>query len=109
MKTIETMNANEYFKDHEHRPIFEELARRVGKTLDDIDLGERTEWPYWKYTWTEEEEEDWMKWLTDWMYKNRRTLEMSYASKKMIREKIVPFWVLIYGWKKTSKAEEERG
>ena len=99
------MKANEFLKDHVHRPIFEEMARRIGKTLDEIELGDAGEWPYWQYMWTVEEEEEFREWLTDWMYKNRRKLEMGSARKKWIKDHEVPMLILLYSWK--YKGEED--
>lgn len=95
------MTAKEFFKDEspEYVEMFAELARRVGTTLDDIDLGDDKAWPYAEYTWTRDEEKDYEKWLVGHIYKYRRKLEISYATKKMIRRKTVPYFILMYSWK----------
>lgn len=97
------MKANEFFKDDtpEYNAMFEELCRRVGTTLADLDLpgeGNKHHWPYDKYTWTEKEEEDYGKWLVEHMWKNRKKLGMGYVTKKRIRDYEVAFFSLMYGW-----------
>lgn len=98
------MKASKFFADDtpEYVAMFEEMCHRVGATLGNLDLpgnGRRQHWPHDKYTWTEEGEAEYGKWLTEHMWKNRKALKMSYVTKKRIREHEVPFFLLMYGWK----------
>ena len=94
------MTATEFFKDElpEYVEMFAEMARRVGTTLDDMVLVDNA-WPYGDYAWTEAEEKDCATWLVEHVYKYRRKFEMSYATKKMIRRKTVPYFLLQYSWR----------
>jgi len=88
--------------DSVYRLMFIELASRVGMTLEELELepdGDNWRWPYEKYTWREDEEEDFRKWLVDYVYKNKKKLGMSYMTKKQIREKEVPYWLLQFAWR----------
>ena len=99
------MNAKEYFKDENpaYVAIFEELARRVGKTLEEIELNNyrgRHEWPYAAYRWTEEEEADFRDWFVQYVYKHRqKVLLRPVVNKGEIRNEIVPMFMLEYGWR----------
>ena len=90
-----------------YRKIFEELARRVGVTLEELELtpdeGTRWGWPYDKYSWSEAEEQEFRKWLEDYMYQNRKKLELGYSSKGRIKRYEVPFFLLMYSWKDKEK------
>ena len=106
------MKASEFLEEADpvHRLMFTELASRVGMSLEALELepdGDNWRWPYEKYTWREDEEADFSKWLVDYVCKNKFKLGMSYMTKKMIREKEVPYWLLQFGWK--CRSEEEKG
>ena len=107
------MNAKTYLKkahDPVYIKIFEEMARRIGMKLEDIKLvkdGDKWEWPFYRYEWTEEEEADFRKWLKDYIYKHRKELELRY-SKTIINRSVVPMFLLNYSWKyKCDKTEDE--
>jgi len=96
------MKASKYLKGEILYEIFEEMCKRVGASLDDIELVENNgkyEFPYYAYEWTEEEESDFRKWLTNYLYKNRKKFGMSYMTKKRIDIYETPLFLLMYGWK----------
>ena len=103
------MNAKEFFKIHtgykHFMPAFEELARRVGKTLEELELKssedrpENYGWCYDDYTWTHEEEQDFAEWLVEYFYNNQKKFSINNLSKKHIREYEVPYWLLMYSWR----------
>jgi len=94
------MKASEYFKDDNpyYAALFKEMAHRVGLTLNDIEI-ENHNWPYDRYQWTEEEQNDYKKWAVEYMYKNRKKLYARRITKKRIREHEVPMFLLLYAWK----------
>jgi hypothetical protein len=98
------MTAAEFLKDAEpvYRAMFKELAARVGITLDKLNLVPDTggwRWPYDQYEWGKEEEDDFEKWLVDYLYRHRKELGMSYAKKDYIRRRVVPEWILCFSWR----------
>ena len=103
------MLASEYLKDADsvHLAMYAELAGRVGETLDTLKLLPEPDgnwcWPYNEYEWTEAEEKDFREWLTSHMYKNRGKLEMRYATKKFIKQEVVPSWMLMFSWRYKEK------
>lgn len=102
------MNARQFFNEHggyDHFvPVFEELARRVGQSLETVELvwdknQNKYRWCYECFSWTPEEEEKFAEWLVEYFYENRRKFQAGYLSKKHIREHEVPFWLLMYSWR----------
>lgn len=94
------VTASEFLKDEipEYIEMFRELASRIGKSLDEIVVCDN-QWPYSEYEWTEEEEESYEKWLLDYAYKNRQKFDMGYATKRVIKDWVVPYFLLAYSWK----------
>lgn len=101
------ITAEEFFKDEkpEYVEMFRRLASYVDKDLDQIELhkigrGEHSyEWPYSEYEWAEEDEKEYKKWLIDHVYKNRKKLGISYATKRIIEDKFVSHFLLNYSWR----------
>lgn len=98
------MTAKEFLKDA--RPVYlamyTELAKRVGMTLDKLELIEDVvgwRWPYEVYSWTVAEEDDFEVWLTNYTYKHRKKLNISYPTKKCIKRDVVPTWMLMFSWR----------
>ena len=86
----------------ETKKIMEEMCRRVGAKWEDVDPTEK-DW-YKKHSWTSEEQEDFIEWMVDYLYKScpaRKevlTVNGCYkVPKKRIRKAIIWF-VLDYGW-----------
>lgn len=98
------MTLKELLKDEKphYRRLFAELCKRVGAKLEDIKLiKEDTMWafPHDAHTWTPEQEDSYEEWFVNYVYKYRRKFEMGYATKKMIRDKQAPMFILNYSWK----------
>jgi hypothetical protein len=110
------MNGKEFFKDSESVwvDIFKELCQRVGLTLDTLEFkpepSPRRGWvfPYDEYEWTWDEQEKFIKWLINYGLKNRRALGMSYIkTKKMMKDKFVGEFMLLYGWRCKKEESED--
>ncbi len=86
-------------------PILKEMCKRVGAYISVVGWadtkGHDPNW-YWKYQWSKEEEDDFEKWLADYLYANKETqrvLLRGYGSqtKKDCKEAAEEF-VCQYGW-----------
>lgn len=80
--------------------VMKEMCSRVGTTLDKVNFN-NDKW-FTKHSWTEEEQDSFKNWLTDYLYKSpgaRREI-MSYPvkNKKIIRS-CSGMFILNYGWK----------
>ena len=79
--------------------ILNEMCRRVG-TNDNIDF-KRNDW-YTDYTWTQEQENEFVDWLTDYLYNNRdarqELMVFSHKDKKRCKGAAREFSAN-YGWK----------
>jgi len=107
------MTAAEFFKDEqpEYVAIFEELAKRVGKTLEEIELNDyenQHEWPYSEYEWTEDDENEYKNWLIDHVYKYRKKFGFSHATNKMVKNKFVSHFLLNYSWRYKREIKHRR-
>jgi len=80
--------------------ILKEMCKRVGVKLKDIDFNDQ-QW-FMKHEWTEKEEQDFKKWLVDYLYgsKEARDSIMAYPRKvKKSCEDVASWFILDYGWK----------
>jgi len=83
--------------NEELKTILDEMCSRVGAR--DINF-EENDW-YLKYTWTEEEQDDFIKWLADFLHANsnaRKLFNMIGNSKKQCKHGAMLF-NLYFGWK----------
>ena len=80
--------------------ILKEMCKRVGADYNKVYF-HKEGW-FSKYTWTEEEYNDFLKWLVDYLYKSndarKELMEYNYKTKKHIK-KAVDMFGLCYGWK----------
>lgn len=80
------------------KPIFEEMAKRVGITVEDIDFTD-SEW-YMKHKWTVLEEIDFKNWLITQLESNSELIDELEAEgivRRDIKEMAIDF-VIFYGW-----------
>lgn len=83
----------------ELKTILNEMCSRVNANPEDIDFKSK-DW-YLKYTWTEEEQDDFIKWLADFLHTNnkaRKLFNMIGNSKKQCKRGAM-FFNLYFGWK----------
>ena len=83
----------------ELKTILNEMCSRVGANPEEIDF-KSSDW-YLKYTWTEEEQADFIKWLADFLHTNnkaRKLFNIIGSSKKSCNHGAMLF-NLYYGWK----------
>ena len=77
-----------------------EMCKRVGADYDKIDF-KKLNW-FWEHRWTQEQEDDFIKWLSSYLLKNKdaRNALMQFPdkAKKRTREFAESF-VYNYGWK----------
>lgn len=79
--------------------ILREMCRRVGADPEAFDYGPKEnieeEW-FNLYTWTEEEDQEFMKWLEAYIYKNARKMGIP---KNKTYVKRCTSWFNMYTWK----------
>ena len=88
--------------------ILKEMCRRVGATYEDIDF-EKEGW-FREYEWTENEEEDFKKWLVNYLYnstKARRELTTIGHKNKKWCQTFADFWSFNYCWKYKGNLNED--
>jgi len=79
--------------------VLKEMCSRVGADFDKINFKEDG-W-FMKYSWTEDEEADFKKWLANYL-KDRKAMMSLYQSSttnKYFREKAADAFIFNYGWK----------
>lgn len=88
------------FENKTYRAIFGELCKRVRVEPYHVNFDEPN-W-YWAHTWTQWEQDDFKKWLIDYLMENKEAMkEISvyhYANKRTA-ERIADDLILNYGWK----------
>ena len=81
--------------------IKKKLCSYVGADYKEIDWENTADPYYWKYTWTNEQEEDFKNWLADYLYSSKQA-RMIYRTpprnKKQCKE--CAYWFTWnHGWK----------
>ena len=88
--------------------ILKEMCKRVGVDYDKVYFY-KDGW-YSEHTWTEEEYDDFRKWLLDYLYNStearKQIMTFPYTTKKQIK-KAVDMFGLQYGWKFTREVRNE--
>ena len=89
------------FKDHPHlRIVLKEMCDRVEADFNNIHF-DNSEW-YHEYEWTEEESDDFKKWLINYLYKHTKArdelLTANIRNKKFI-ERQMSWFMLSYSWR----------
>jgi hypothetical protein len=80
------------------KKIFEELAKRVGSSLEEINFDDKN-W-FEKHTWTVEEELNYKNWLIEFMENNPDVIE-DLVKEGLLRRDInnmATDFVIFYGW-----------
>ena len=80
--------------------ILKEMCLRVGAYYDKIDF-KSNDW-YLQYFWNEEEEKDFVNWLSDYLYNNtkaRNSLVTFPRKNKKETRKVAEEFVWNYGWR----------
>ncbi len=88
------MKFNKYLEE-----VLREMCKRANVKFEDVDFKER-EW-YLKNSWTAEEQEDFEKWLYDYLRKNveaRYELMSIPRNSKRFLQGFVSEFILNYGW-----------
>jgi hypothetical protein len=84
--------------NQELKTILDEMCSRVNANPEDIDFKSK-DW-YLKYTWTEEEQDDFIKWLSNFIYNNSKARKVfSIPKSKKYCNKVSGMFVLNYGWR----------
>lgn len=90
---------------HEDMPesfktVLKEMCKKAKAPYTKINFNE-PEW-YLDYCWSEKQQEDFIEWMTDYLYTNskarREILNHPTRSKKLIRKAVSEF-VFNYGWR----------
>jgi len=92
------MRKQDQFGEH-FSLILKEMFRRVGADYDTFDF-DKEHW-YNDYHWTIEENEDFINWLTDYLYNNSKARKelMSYTRKNKKACRSTASWFnLMWGW-----------
>ena len=88
------MTDNEYLNE-----VLEEMCDRVGAKFKDFDFS--GQW-FQTHSWTEKEQEDFIKWLTNYLYNNKEAREEILARNIRLKshiKKAANEFVFTYGWK----------
>jgi len=85
----------------ELKTVLKEMCDRVGADFEDIDFGNE-KWFMKNHSWTEKEEEDFVKWFTDELMNNaslrKKFLKYPRKNKKKCR-KAAQWFCFEYGWR----------
>jgi len=82
------------------REVITEMCRRVGADPTSFDF-KNNSW-YMQYNWTEQECEQFRKWLSDYLYNNakaRRELMNWPIKRRKETDRLANEFVFMYGWK----------
>jgi hypothetical protein len=89
--------------------ILSEMCAWVGANPEKIDF-KNPNW-YWEYSWTREQQDDFRKWLANYLYTNTkaRNAIMNFPRKnKKYCEKTAFEFILWYGWKEKENDTESK-
>jgi len=96
MKEIKEKISNRYLIR-----ILKEMCKRVSANYDEIDFTKEL-W-FMKYEWSKEEEQSFINWLADYLYKNKEARQVivfsSYNKTKKYMKKVAEEFTFNYGWK----------
>ena len=93
------------------RIIFKEMCRRVGADISAVEKGfvsspeHDSKW-YTRYSWSEEEEMNFVEWLADYLYNSgeaRREITNSGLRNKRHLRRVANEFVFIWGWRYKDK------
>lgn len=80
--------------------IMKEMCLRINVNFNTVDFEDK-EW-YLKYEWTPEQEDDFAKWMVDYLFKSsearKEILSKNIKSKAYIK-RAVNWFLFSYGWK----------
>ena len=82
------------------KTVLTEMCKRVGADADKIDFKEEG-W-FMQHSWTQSEEEDFIKWVTDYLYTDKQAridIMNSPSKRKGTCKKAATYFVWNYGWK----------
>lgn len=100
VKEIAINTAREWRETKHIRNILHEMCNRVNADYGSIDFKAPT-W-YHEYEWTQEQEDDFVKWMTDYLFNNKEArfeiLAFPRKDKKYCKKAAEEF-VWNYGWK----------
>jgi hypothetical protein len=86
---------HEIMKDKHWKALFKKMCSYNKVPLKFV--GCCDDW-YRKYTWTQDQHDDYKKWWIDYVYKNRKHFGVKYATKKAIVARF-EWFNLMWGWK----------
>ena len=93
------MKAIDDFGEH-LQIVLRKMCNMVGADADKIDF-KSNNW-FWQYEWTKDQEQEFVKWLTDYLYQNTKARKeiMEYPIKRKAHcRKVAEFFAWNYGWK----------
>jgi hypothetical protein len=80
--------------------ILQVMCSYVGADFDSIDFKDG-EW-FWKYSWTPQQQNEFMEWLVDYLYKNKEARELICehpVKRKSHLRSVAQMFIFNYGWK----------
>lgn len=86
--------------DEHIQEVLSKMCEMVGTKIEDIDFNDE-EW-YYTHTWTDNQQEEFKKWLVDYLHKKhsaRKLLTMVRTKDKKLLEKAASSFIFNYGWK----------
>ena len=90
---------------NELKPVLTKMCEYVNANPEEIEWRNEEDPYFWKYEWTQKQEQDFINWLADYLYNNKeaRNAIMEYPRKnKKICRRVAEFFVWNYGWKEFS-------
>ena len=87
--------------------ILTEMCQKVGVEFKDVNFND-ADW-YQKHTWTEEEQDDFVKWMTDYLYTNteaRREITTVISRNKRQSKRAAEMFCFSYGWSFNEKEKK---
>ena len=82
--------------------ILKKMCEYVNVNYDDLDFHNDEDPYYWKHMWTKRQEEDFRKWMADYLYNNteaRKEVMKFPIKRKKSCEGVANFFVFNHGWK----------
>lgn len=87
---------------HEYiETALKEMCSRVNAKYEDVDFQEN--WWFMNYSWTKEQEDDYLKWLTNYLKPIKVRSVFTDFPRIYKEDKVASWFVLNYGWKTKEK------
>ncbi len=96
------MKGLKHFQNKTLETLLTEMCKRVNVDPDDIDFNEHR-W-FMKHTWTEEEQDEFKRWMNEYLTKNKKAVDEIAAFPNLVKHnkreliKLINWFILDFGW-----------